>query len=311
MKRSRCFLLAFVFCAIVSGTAFSGDNSFTFVVTADMRDFTAGKYDNSQYFRGACEAIKKTGAGAFMISPGDIDPPEGVRTVIDEVMGKDYIWYPVVGNHDTGKSDMNWLRQYNADGKKLPDIVCPGPKGCVETTYSFNYKNAHFAILNEYFEGKSDTDGDGDVCDGLFQWLADDLKANQKYMIFVSGHVPMISEPDIDTKRLRHQEGSLNAHEKSYGRFSSLLRQYHVMAYICGHTHNTSFVSINGVWQLDAGHARGIGDTGVPSTFIRVLVDGNDVSAEFYRLDDKTGEYALKYTVNLSENSNQLKPQEK
>jgi hypothetical protein len=31
-----------------------------------------------------------------------------------------------------------------------------------------------------------------------------------------------------------------------------------VTAYICGHTHNASIAKINGLWQFDAGHARGI-----------------------------------------------------
>ncbi|MFB0545557.1 MAG: hypothetical protein ACETWB_01485, partial [Anaerolineae bacterium] len=62
-------------------------NQFTFVVTTDMRGFSGpGQYDTQQYFRGACEAIDALGAGAFMVSPGDIDPPEDVKWTITRTL---------------------------------------------------------------------------------------------------------------------------------------------------------------------------------------------------------------------------------
>ncbi|MBD3854518.1 MAG: hypothetical protein IFJ96_07020, partial [Acidobacteria bacterium] len=47
-----------------------------FIVAADMRNF-ATDGEQSKNFSGACEAVKEVGAGAFMISPGDLDvhPP--------------------------------------------------------------------------------------------------------------------------------------------------------------------------------------------------------------------------------------------
>jgi hypothetical protein len=80
--------------------------------------------------------------GAFMISPGDIDPPGDSRWTIDQVLGTDYMWYPVVGNHEEEtSSDMDYLRDYNYDANGTgvePDIVNTGPSGCPETTYSFD-----------------------------------------------------------------------------------------------------------------------------------------------------------------------------
>ena len=43
--------------------------SFTFVVAADMRYMAKEEYRDSRYFQGACEAIKKYGKGSFLISP--------------------------------------------------------------------------------------------------------------------------------------------------------------------------------------------------------------------------------------------------
>ncbi len=231
----------------------------TFVVAADMRYTAKEEYRNSSYFLGACEAIKKYGKGVFMISPGDIDPPSDVREVISQILGEDYPWYPVVGNHDLeSPTFMKFLRKYNSGGKSLPNIVNSGPPGCIETTYSFDWGNNHFVVLNQYYDGTSDDGSDGDVVPELLIWLENDLAANDKKNTFVFGHEPMIAIPDMDNGRLRHQDDSLNKYQKNSYHFHQMLRRFHVTAYFCGHTHNTSIAKINGIWQIDVGHARGI-----------------------------------------------------
>jgi hypothetical protein len=80
-------------------------------------------------------------------------------------------------------------------------------------------------------------------------------------------------------------------HVANRDRFWDLLVAEGVTAYICGHTHNYSAVRIDengviggdGVWQIDAGHARGVGDIGAPSTFVRITVDGGYVTYQTYR----------------------------
>ena len=134
-------------------------NYFTFVVAADMRDLTG-----ETQFAGAAKAIAKAGAGEFMISPGDIDPPDVVYGIIRSTIGSAYPWYPVAGNHEAETpSDMDWLRALNAGGNSLPHIVNPGPAGSLETSFSFDYENAHFAVINEYFDGVTDSNPTGDV----------------------------------------------------------------------------------------------------------------------------------------------------
>ncbi len=265
---------------------------FSFAVTADMREYAGpGLYDTSSYFRGTCEAIAALGGGAFMVSPGDIDPPGDVSWTIEQYIGPGAVWYPVVGNHEKETpSDMDWLRAYNEYGDTLPNIVNVGPPGCEETTYSFNYENAHFVVLNEYYDGVSDTGTTGDVADALYAWLVDDLNGTDREHIFVFGHEPAFPQPDVDTGRARHVGDSLDLYKTNRDRFWTLLRDRGVLAYICGHTHNYSAVKIDGVWQLDAGHCRGYGDLGAPSTFIMIHVNGGDVSFETYR-DDHDGLY--------------------
>ena len=158
-----------------------------------------------------------------------------------------------------------------------------GPSGCPETTYSFDYENAHFVVLNEYCDTGGDTVTSGDVPDHLYNWLVDDLQATTQEYIFVFGHEPAFPQPDADNGRLRHSTDSLNQYPTNRTRFWNLLSDEGVVAYFCGHTHNYSAYYYDGVWQLDAGHARGEGDTGAASTFLMVHVDEDTVTFDVYR----------------------------
>ena len=228
-----------------------------FIVAADMRNF--GHADKGvTHFSGACEAIKAVGQGSFMISPGDLDvyPPSAVRDLIDRTLGEDYPWYAVLGNHDPeSPSTMEYLREY---GKTVPNVVNRGPKGCEESTYSFDWGDAHFVVLNVYYDGVRDWSLEGEVVPELMRWLEADLVATAKEWIFVFGHEPLMAMPDMDNGRIRHQGDSLDENPENAFAFHQLLLKYGVDAYVCGHTHNTSYAKINGLWQLDPGHARGM-----------------------------------------------------
>jgi 3',5'-cyclic AMP phosphodiesterase CpdA len=268
-----------------------------FVLTADMRSFISG----SQYFEGACDAILQSGPGAFMISPGDIDPPDDVYAAVTSRIGPSYPWFPVVGNHDINtffsaphafSTGIEWIRSYT-----LPFSVNPGPAGAETTCFSFNYSNIHVAVIDEYFDGVNDdvlSDGHGYVSPALLAWLEADLAATDKPVIFVAGHEPAYPQPDAETGRIRHLGDSLDSDPASRDAFWALLKKYGVKAYLCGHTHNYSSVEIDGVRQIDAGHARGIADTGAPSTFVKICVysDGT-VSYEAWRASAVTGLYAI------------------
>ena len=265
--------------------------SFTFDVAADMRDLTG-----PNEFRGVAQAVARAGAGAFMISPGDIDPPAAVFDVIRSELGVGYPWYPVVGNHEAETvEDMAWLRGFNPGGNLLPGIVNPGPSGSLETCYSFDYENAHFVVINEYFDGSVDNDPIGDVSAALYLWLSDDLANHSLPVTFVIGHEPAFPQPDMaPPHRLRHEGDSLDANTTTRNDFWALLSAEGVRAYICGHTHNYSAIKIDGVWQVDTGHARGTGDTGAPSTFIKITVwEDNSVTYETWRQNARSTRYEV------------------
>jgi predicted phosphodiesterase len=271
----------------------SGAIQVSFSVTADMRDYTG---DDMLYFRGVCERVAYGGPGDFMVSPGDIDPPVLVYLDIQTYIDPSYPWYPVVGNHEAETpSDMDWLRAFSPNGNALPNIVNSGPENGVETSYSFDYGEAHFTVINEYYDGESDTGTDGDVADPLHAWLVHDLSATTKTIKFVIGHEPAYPQPDEESGRLRHQDDSLNAHQANRDRFWQTLADNEVTAYVCGHTHNFSAYQDSGVWQIDAGHARGFADTGARSTFVMFYVmDDGSVWCYPYRLNWESHNYELR-----------------
>jgi hypothetical protein len=272
---------------------------FSFSVTGDMMNFTA----SPDQFPGACNAVRREGPGLFMVSVGDISPPWEVLSTIKDHIGQDYLWYPVVGNHEFDSLNfISWVRNYNPGGTSLPNIVRGGPAGSEETCYSFDYFTLHFVVLNEYYDGITDGGADGDVGDGLYAWLVNDLESNKKPIVLVFGHEPAYPEPDEESGRLRHENNSLNAHPANRDRFWNALKSYGVLAYICGHTHNYSMVSTDGVWQIDVGHARGTGDTGARSTFILFDVwnDGS-VYISAFRLDLESGKYIRERAEKLCE----------
>jgi hypothetical protein len=230
-----------------------------------------------------------------MISPGDIDPTDDVYWTITSTLGITYTWYPVVGNHElpgagippASGTNLDWLNAYDYGP------VNPGPTGCPTTTYSFDHGPAHFVVLNEYCGVSGDDVTDGRIPDHLYNWLTQDISATNKAHVFVFGHEPAYPQPDADNGRIRHDYDSLNKYPANRNRFWSLLRERGVRGYICGHTHNYSVVRIQGVWQLDAGHARGLGDTGARSTFTLVHVFDDMVTYETYRDDASGGPYTL------------------
>lgn len=286
--------------------------SLVFFTAGDMRSFTENtKNDGRRFFDGACEAMARVGPGAFLISPGDFDPPAANRAIIDRYLGKNFLWYVVVGNHEVENAAvMPWVREWLAGD--IPHVVRRGLPGTQLTIYSWDFGNSHFVAIDTYPWAKAGVPGSldaakkgdkgkVDLTDATFKWIEDDLAATKQPFVWVTGHQPIESIPDMDGSRVRHGGESVSSDHERAARFTDLLKKYHVRAYICGHTHDTSVVKLkSGVWQCDSGHARGGGDQGSASTFLKFRVTGDDAFVDIYRADPSGANYAVRKTVELN-----------
>jgi 3',5'-cyclic AMP phosphodiesterase CpdA len=271
------------------------------------------KPDGRRFFDGACEAMRRVGPGAFLISPGDFAPPAANRAVIDKYLGPDFPWYIVVGNHEVENAAvMPWVHAWLA--ADIPHVTRRGLPGTNLTIYSFDIGLSHFVAIDSYpwarpgsprnkKNGPRETDGSEgkiDLTDAMFQWIEDDLRATHQPMIWVIGHQPIESKPDMDSGRVRHPVDSVSTIPERVARFTDLLTKFKVRAYICGHTHDASITKLaSGVWQCDSGHARGGGDPAAPSTFLKFRIRGPAAWVDVYRADPDGVAYTLRKTVAL------------
>ena len=276
---------------VLGVTSAATGQSFHFTVTVDPRDY-------HEAFGDTLNAINTLvgGPGAFHVSPGDIDHEVWEnRAQIDTHFGASALWYPGVGNHEAeSPRDMEWMRdEYNnGNGIRTPlknFTNQDGPASSKETTYSWDYGNAHFIQLNEYWDGVSDTGTNGYVLPPLYDWMAADLAANTRPNIFVFGHEPAFAHH-------RRLGDCLNAEAPHRDAFWQLMEDHDVKAYFCGHSHNYDKRLGNrdgegSVWQIDAGSA-GNPYESPGLTFVDVTVTDTEVTYDVYDNYGATGTWA-------------------
>lgn len=260
---------------------------FFFTVASDPH-FQAANYDKVL----AAMQARSAGTGAFQVLVGDLcdkpgQSPQALRDKFDARFGASALLLTAVGNHDADvaeKSDaMSWRRlefERGRDGRKSlrERGFRPGPKGCEDTTFSWDEGNAHFVVLNLYWNGRmepgSDAAGDGDVVPALLSWLDQDLADSRKPFVFVFGHEPAFP-------LARHVGNSLDAHPANRDAFWSLLSRGGVQAYFCGHIHFYSKLTRLGVRQLCDGHAGRI--TGGDRVYLSVQVGASEAEVQVWK----------------------------
>ncbi|MFW5713049.1 MAG: metallophosphoesterase family protein [Brevefilum sp.] len=259
---------------------------FSFVVTSDMSHYSAREYiDYPNFFAALLRYVQEVGPGDFMVSSGDVIPAEGTRWTVGQILGEDYPWFPLPGNHDFGAAEISFFESYDFpfNNETGPNLVSWGPEPCNRTTYSFDYKHAHFVTLNVYCNAEAPWGIDGSVTDTLYDWLVQDLAETDKDLIFVFGHEPAFPQADDETGQARHLGDSLDQYPEARDRFWALLKEHKVVAYIHGHTHTYSAVVVDEVWEIDAGQAMGVRAAPSPGTFLMFTVKGETVMMQTFR----------------------------
>jgi predicted phosphodiesterase len=261
--------LVVLLAGVVAGTAFGAGVSdlkeFSFLLDADSR--------NSRHFPWALSQMKKVAPdAAFLLSAGDVDPVSETQKKIKAALGPDFLWVPVVGNHDTGKSNLSVIESHN---KTLPFAVNPGPAGSRNTTYSFDYGPAHFVCLDTY---------DRNAQKGRMSWLEKDLATSKKPFKFVIAHGPIFS----DYRGAYTEEKA----KKKFSRSSAMWKMFEkhkVTAYLCGHSHKYAvFQPRSGaVWEINAGNSGNSGHSGDDGqTFLVINIDSKKVMFDTWRGED-------------------------
>jgi len=206
---------------------------------------------------------------------GHIDDP--VRTYGEllhwkEVMSPIYnnenmIWpklWPVVGNHEIQhrKDEENFR-------KVFPNVFRNGPDDEKGLSYSFDYENTHFTIVNTdrwYYGDPLDTTDDKRDWHYIkhIDWLEGDLQKARDRNI---DHIFVISHDMIYPVGGHLHDGLANLGRKFKFPMDStqtwfmdrrqkvidILKEYNVDAHICGHEHLYSRQKVNGVFEIIAG----------------------------------------------------------
>ena len=154
--------------------------------------------------------------------------------------------YEIQGNYDRSggdKADVIWRNEF--------DLPLNGPDGYDELTYSFNFGNSHFVVLD------TEKPKEHRVSETQLDWLDYDLESNSsKENIFVFFHEPAFP---VDSE----VGDSLDANLRDKNKLWSILDSHNVTAVFNGHENIFSRRSIdkdifpgarNSIWQFVVGN---------------------------------------------------------
>lgn len=242
------------------------NTSWSFVLMSD----TYGGLHNSLY-QAYSWALANNADIKFMIEAGDFENEQVIDNLIQQLQptyfpSMSYApWFAAAGNHNADESiDMDFISDTLAPrlATQLPGMTAfksglyndSSMYGRRNTTYSFDYRDAHFVILNQYYNTYNDLDGHPLACinQDLYNWLEEDLENTTQPFIFVVGHEPAWPNGN------RHCGDSLDdfrcdgnyinwtdPSRPSRDRFWELLKQHNVTAHLVGHEHAFSARVIN------------------------------------------------------------------
>ncbi|MCP3983728.1 MAG: hypothetical protein GY723_05030 [bacterium] len=173
--------------------------------------------------------------------------------------------YAGPGNHEISNSMSEGVWQ-----SIFSDLPSNGPPGEAQMTYSFDYLNSHFVMLDTNRAGSHHTIN--------YDWLANDLAETTADHIFVFGHEPAYPVGP-------HLGSSLDVYPGLRDAFWQLLVDHDVDIYFAGHEHLYHHAEIAGIHQVIAGASGAPIHTGYGGDFHHyalISVDGLRVSVDVF-----------------------------
>jgi len=268
-------------------TCFEVIERFAFVVVSDPHtsSYQANVENNlqqiSEWLDNPTPAMP---APEFMVIVGDFPHWWQTQDSIDLVLGTGFLWYPVIGNHEISDDIANFFYLRDTMIPSLPFIVDYGPAGSVNSTYSWDYGNAHFVSINCYWDGTTnagaDYAADGDIPEALRDWINADLVSSGQTHNFAFVHDP--AYPDD-----RHVGDSLDQYPANRDAFVATLDNNNVLTLFCGHTHyydhftSADYPLLGNMHQVTSAALRNLsGQDGASITY--VLIEGDSVTYKVY-----------------------------
>ena len=280
--------------------------AFAFVVASDWH--TSSYFNNVTTNLGQIKTwidnpTTEMPAPEFLVIVGDFPHYSQTEDRIDTVIGPDFLWYPVIGNHEISDDINNFYTIRDTVVPSLPNIDDYGPAGSVNTNYSWSVGNAHFVAINAYWDGttgsSADRSADGNITEPLRNWIGTNLSTFGDTHNFVFVHEP--AYPDV-----RHEGDSLDKYPANRDAFASMLDTNNAEALFTGHTHyythytSDDYPLIGDVHHISDGNMSRIGSED-GSTIVYVLVQGSQTTYKVFR-SNSGPPFALAYEWVVEQN---------
>ena len=300
------------FCLSVMLSSLCHAASFSFEFMSDLHFWEDRNPEDSLKLSSA--QILKDGPGDFLVLGGDYDNFPECEEALDRLLldpardqGKSYPCVVLVGNHDpagaanqpsdnpTRNADQPNIEHIIARNKLLPFNLNHGPAersvrhdyqpdGAKWTTFSFDYQNCHFIVLDVYPVKMLTVD------DELIDWVEQDLQTTAQPMVFVFCHQPMQFFHGVESLDETPQPISLEGGDLPRGdreRLWEVLKSDpRVVALVCGHTHLYGAVKDASLWQVCADR-----EWTASRMFIKFFVNGEHATARVFWWNYKTDSY--------------------
>lgn len=271
----RILLALFLFNIIIAAQGFK------FIAMSDSRGRYNGVND-SVLTKIANHIVENQKDAKFVVFAGDmvdgnrVNPDKTYNELLHwkDVMSPIYrnpnmVWpkvWPVVGNHEIQhrKDEDNFRKIFS-------NVYRNGPDDEKGLSYSFDYENAHFTIVNTdrwYYGDPNDTTDDRRDWHYIkhLKWLENDLRSARErnvYHIFIASHdmiYPVGGHlhdglPNLGRKFKFPMDSTETWYMNQRQKVIDILEKYEVATHICGHEHLYSRQDVSGIFEVIAGSA--------------------------------------------------------